>query len=141
MNARIIDGKAIAADIAKENALRAARLRDAGTVPGLAVVIVGDDPASKVYVRNKALACEKAGVNYWVHAMPADTPQERLLGFLREHFKGAPLLASNATALFWSLTLLEVLAGVIPWEFKSPSRRHFHNPLIEWKSSKGIAKI
>jgi len=84
MNARIIDGKAIAAGVAAENAIRAARLRDAGTVPGLAVVIVGEDPASRVYVRNKALACEKAGVNSWVHAMPADTPQERLLGFLRE---------------------------------------------------------
>jgi methylenetetrahydrofolate dehydrogenase (NADP+)/methenyltetrahydrofolate cyclohydrolase len=83
MNARIIDGKAIAADIASENALRAARLRDAGTVPGLAVVIVGDDPASKVYVRNKALACEKAGLNSWVHALPANTPQERLIAFLR----------------------------------------------------------
>jgi len=83
MNARIIDGKAIAADIAIENALRAARLRDAGTVPGLAVVIVGDDPASKVYVRNKALACEKAGLNSWVHALPANTPQERLIAFLR----------------------------------------------------------
>jgi len=84
MNARPIDGKAIAADIACENALRAARLRDAGIVPGLAVVIVGDDPASKVYVRNKALACEKAGVNSWVHALPAHTPQERLVGFLRQ---------------------------------------------------------
>lgn len=84
MNARIIDGKAIAAGVAAENAIRAARLRDAGTVPGLAVVIVGEDPASRVYVRNKALACERAGVNSWVHAMPADTPQERLLGFLRE---------------------------------------------------------
>ncbi|MBL0140724.1 MAG: bifunctional methylenetetrahydrofolate dehydrogenase/methenyltetrahydrofolate cyclohydrolase FolD [Betaproteobacteria bacterium] len=78
-----IDGKAIAADIALENALRAARLRDAGTVPGLAVVIVGDDPASRVYVRNKALACEKAGLNSWVHAMPANTPQERLITFVR----------------------------------------------------------
>lgn len=84
MNARIIDGKAIAAGVAAENAIRAARLRNAGTVPGLAVVIVGEDPASRVYVRNKALACEKAGVNSWVHAMPADTPQERLMGFLRE---------------------------------------------------------
>ncbi|MCL4688267.1 MAG: bifunctional methylenetetrahydrofolate dehydrogenase/methenyltetrahydrofolate cyclohydrolase FolD [Burkholderiales bacterium] len=84
MNARIIDGRAIAAGVAAENAIRAARLRNAGTVPGLAVVIVGEDPASRVYVRNKALACEKAGVNSWVHAMPADTPQERLLGFLRE---------------------------------------------------------
>ena len=84
MNARIIDGKAIAAGVAAENAIRAARLRNAGTVPGLAVVIVGEDPASRVYVRNKALAGEMAGVNSWVHAMPADTPQERLIGFLRE---------------------------------------------------------
>jgi len=83
MTAIPIDGKAIAADIAAENALRAARLRDAGVVPGLAVVIVGDDPASRVYVRNKALACEKAGLNSWVHALPANTPQERLIGFVR----------------------------------------------------------
>ncbi|MGD9953775.1 MAG: bifunctional methylenetetrahydrofolate dehydrogenase/methenyltetrahydrofolate cyclohydrolase FolD [Burkholderiales bacterium] len=84
MNARTIAGKAIAAGIATENALRAARLRDKGTVPGLAVVIVGEDAASRVYVRNKALACERAGVASWVHAMPADTPQARLVGFLRE---------------------------------------------------------
>ncbi len=84
MKARTIDGKAIAAGIATENALRAARLRDKGTVPGLAVVIVGEDAASRVYVRNKALACERAGVASWVHAMPADTPQARLVGFLRE---------------------------------------------------------
>jgi len=84
MNARPIDGKAIAADIAGENAFRAARLRDAGTVPGLAVIIVGDDPASRIYVRNKALACEKAGLNSWVHALPANTPQERLVGFIRQ---------------------------------------------------------
>ncbi len=83
MTARTIDGKAIAAEIAAENALRAARLRDRGTIPGLAVVIVGEDPASRVYVRNKALACEKAGVNSWVHALPANTPQERLIAFVR----------------------------------------------------------
>lgn len=84
MTAKAIDGKAIAADIATENALRCARLRDAGTVPGLAVIIVGEDPASRVYVRNKALACEKAGLNSWVHALPANTPQERLIGFIRQ---------------------------------------------------------
>jgi methylenetetrahydrofolate dehydrogenase (NADP+)/methenyltetrahydrofolate cyclohydrolase len=84
MKATPIDGKAIAAGIAAESALRTARLREEGTVPGLAVVIVGDDPASRVYVRNKALACEKAGLNSWVHALPADTPQERLVGFVRQ---------------------------------------------------------
>jgi methylenetetrahydrofolate dehydrogenase (NADP+) / methenyltetrahydrofolate cyclohydrolase len=84
MTATPIDGKAIAADVAAENAIRSARLRDAGVVPGLAVIIVGDDPASRVYVRNKALACEKAGLNSWVHALPANTPQERLIGFVRQ---------------------------------------------------------
>jgi len=84
MTATPIDGKAHAADIAVESALRASRLREAGTVPGLAVVIVGEDPASRVYVKNKALACEKAGVNSWVHGLPANTPQERLIGFVRQ---------------------------------------------------------
>jgi len=83
MTATIIDGKSIAAEYSAENALRAARLRDAGTVPGLAVVIVGDDPASRVYVRYKALACEKAGLASWVHALAADTSQESLIAFLR----------------------------------------------------------
>jgi len=83
MTATSINGKAIAADVAAENGVRAARLRDAGTVPGLAVIIVGDDPASRVYVRNKSLACERAGLNSWVHALPANTPQERLVGFVR----------------------------------------------------------
>lgn len=84
MTAIPIDGKAHAADIAAENALRCARLAETGTVPGLAVVIVGEDPASRVYVKNKALACKKAGVNSWVHALPANTPQERLIGFVRQ---------------------------------------------------------
>jgi methylenetetrahydrofolate dehydrogenase (NADP+)/methenyltetrahydrofolate cyclohydrolase len=84
MSARIISGKTIATAIASESALRVSRLRAGGIVPGLAVVIVGDDAASRIYVRNKALACEKAGLNSWVHELPADTPQERLIGFVRQ---------------------------------------------------------
>jgi methylenetetrahydrofolate dehydrogenase (NADP+)/methenyltetrahydrofolate cyclohydrolase len=84
MTARIIDGKAIAADVRAEAALRAARLAGAGTVPGLAVVIVGDDPASRIYVRSKAQACEAAGLRSWVHAMPADVPIGRLVAFVHE---------------------------------------------------------
>jgi len=84
MTARIIDGKAIAQQFRTEVALRAQRLiEDGGVTPGLAVVIVGDDPASKVYVRNKALACEQAGMHSEVHALPANTPQASLLEFLR----------------------------------------------------------
>ena len=83
MSARIIDGKAIAQGFRDSYAAAVARLKEQGIVPGLAVVIVGDDPASKVYVRNKALACEKAGMHSEVHALPADTTQHRLLDFVR----------------------------------------------------------
>jgi len=84
MTARIIDGKAIAAGVRAETAVRAGRLASAGTVPGLAVVIVGEDAASRVYVRSKAQACEAAGMRSWVHAMPADTPLDRLVAFVHE---------------------------------------------------------
>lgn len=83
MTARVIDGKAIAAGFRAEFAIRVARLRAGGVRPGLAVVIVGDDPASKVYVRNKALACEAIGVRSEVHAMSADATQEMLIDFVR----------------------------------------------------------
>jgi methylenetetrahydrofolate dehydrogenase (NADP+)/methenyltetrahydrofolate cyclohydrolase len=83
MTAQIIDGKAIAAEMTAESALRATRLRNGGIVPGLAVVIVGDDPASHVYVRNKARACERAGLQSWVHTFPAQTAQAELVAFVR----------------------------------------------------------
>ena len=82
MSARAIDGKAIAQGFRQEFAVRVARLVAEGTTPGLAVVIVGDDPASKVYVRNKALACEAIGMHSEVHALPATTTQRELLAFL-----------------------------------------------------------
>jgi methylenetetrahydrofolate dehydrogenase (NADP+)/methenyltetrahydrofolate cyclohydrolase len=83
MTARMIDGKAIAQQFREEFRVRVARLAASGVRPGLAVVIVGDDPASKVYVRNKALACEAIGMHSEVHAMSADTDQEHLIRFVR----------------------------------------------------------
>ncbi len=82
MTARLIDGKSIAAQFRAEFAIRVARLKELGVVPGLAVVIVGDDPASKVYVRNKALACEAIGMHSEVHALSSDTTQAHLLKFV-----------------------------------------------------------
>jgi len=82
VTARLIDGKAIAAELRAETAVRVARLREAGVVPGLAVVIVGEDPASKVYVRNKTLACEALGMRSEVHALPADASQARVVSFI-----------------------------------------------------------
>jgi methylenetetrahydrofolate dehydrogenase (NADP+)/methenyltetrahydrofolate cyclohydrolase len=83
MSARTIDGKTIAAQFRTECGIRVARLKEQGVTPGLAVVIVGDDPASKVYVRNKALACEAIGMHSEVHALSADTSQAHLLKFIR----------------------------------------------------------
>ncbi len=82
MSAKLIDGKAIAGEARHECALRVERLKSRGVIPGLAVVIVGEDPASQVYVRNKALASEAIGMHSEVHAMSKDTTEEQLLAFI-----------------------------------------------------------
>ncbi len=83
MSARIIDGKAIAAALRGELAVRVAALEARGVTPGLAVVIVGDDPASKMYVRNKARACEQLGMHSEVHALASETTEAHLIAFVR----------------------------------------------------------
>ena len=75
MTARLIDGTAIAATVRAEVASRAAVLLGQGTTPGLAVLIVGDDPASHIYVRSKAKACVAAGMHSEVVTLPADVDQ------------------------------------------------------------------
>ena len=76
----IIDGKKVAAEIRAKVGSQVKELKDrTGKVPGLAVVLVGDDPASAVYVRNKRKACEQAGINSYEHSLPIDTTQETLL--------------------------------------------------------------
>ncbi len=77
--AQLIDGKAIAALIRAEQATRAAQLKEQGIEPALAVILVGEDPASKVYVRNKARACKECGVRSEVIRMSAETTQEELM--------------------------------------------------------------
>ena len=84
MSASIIDGKAIAQAIRDEIALGVAKLKAAtGITPGLAAVLVGDNPASHVYVRNKRQACEKAGMASWLHQMPGDIAQADLVSLVR----------------------------------------------------------
>ena len=75
---RVLDGKAIAAAVRAEAAAEVAILAGAGVVPGLAVVLVGDDPASQVYVRNKTRACDEVGVVHFDHRLPATTTQADL---------------------------------------------------------------
>ena len=78
MSARLIDGAAIAATVRSEVASRAAILRAQGVVPGLAVVLVGDDPPSHIYVRSKAKACIEAGMHSEVVHLSADARQHDL---------------------------------------------------------------
>lgn len=79
MRAERIDGKEIAAQIKAEAAAEAARLKAQGIGVCLAVVLVGEDAASQVYVRNKEKACEAAGIRSITHTLPADTAEEEVL--------------------------------------------------------------
>ncbi|PZN15529.1 MAG: bifunctional methylenetetrahydrofolate dehydrogenase/methenyltetrahydrofolate cyclohydrolase FolD [Proteobacteria bacterium] len=83
--ARIIDGKAIAAELRKAVAAEVEALkREKGVTPGLAVVLVGDDPASQVYVRNKARQTVEAGMKSFEYKLPATTSEAQLLKLIDE---------------------------------------------------------
>ncbi len=85
MGARIIDGKRIAAEIREEVRRRVQRLRETtGKAPGLAVILVGDDPASATYVRSKTKACQEAGILSRRLTPPGDVSQSDLLCIVRE---------------------------------------------------------
>ena len=76
----VIDGKQVSLEILDNLSTQVAQLKaTSGKTPGLAVVLVGDDPASAVYVRNKKKACEKVGFASFEHALPASTPEKDLL--------------------------------------------------------------
>ena len=79
MTAQLIDGNALSRQLRAEVKARAARLRAAGTTPGLAVVLVGDNPASQVYVRNKVKACEDAGLHSVLEKYDAALTEAELL--------------------------------------------------------------
>jgi methylenetetrahydrofolate dehydrogenase (NADP+)/methenyltetrahydrofolate cyclohydrolase len=79
MARQVINGKQIVGEIREQIKQEVAELKARGIVPGLAVVLVGDDPASAVYVRNKAKACENAGIYSEVHRLPGDTEEKQLL--------------------------------------------------------------
>jgi methylenetetrahydrofolate dehydrogenase (NADP+)/methenyltetrahydrofolate cyclohydrolase len=89
MTARIIDGVAIGQDIRTEIAEEVARLTARGIVPGLAVVLVGEDPASEVYVKMKGRRCEEAGMRSATIRLPDDTPEAELLATI-DRLNGDP---------------------------------------------------
>jgi len=76
---QILDGKALAAKIRKKAADDVAALKNKGVTPGLAVVLVGDNPASHTYVKMKEKACEETGIYSIVHKMPNDISEEKIL--------------------------------------------------------------
>jgi methylenetetrahydrofolate dehydrogenase (NADP+) / methenyltetrahydrofolate cyclohydrolase len=82
MTADIIDGKAIAAAVRAEVARDCEELSKQGVTPGLATVLVGDDPASHIYVRTKRKNSAEVGIKSWDHDLPAETSQEELLELL-----------------------------------------------------------
>ena len=84
MSAQILDGKALAAEIRSEVKTQVAALAEKGVSTALAVILVGDDSASKVYVRNKIKACADTGIRSLEFRMPAETTQQQLLAKIAE---------------------------------------------------------
>lgn len=84
MSATIIDGKLISGQIKDELKEKTAKLKEKGIEVTLAVILVGEDPASQVYVRNKKKACEYIGYRSLSYELPADTTQEKLLELIQE---------------------------------------------------------
>ena len=80
--ANIIDGKAVSAQVKEDIRVETEQLKAKGVEIGLAVVIVGNDPASQVYVRNKEKACEAVGFNSYKYALPEETTEEELLALV-----------------------------------------------------------
>ena len=80
----IIDGKAVSKKVKEDVKAECEQLKAKGIIPGLAVIIVGEDPASQVYVHNKEVACEACGFHSVKYALPAETTQEELNALIDE---------------------------------------------------------
>ena len=85
MGAKLIDGKAIAAELRADMKKQVAERTEKGqSTPGLAVIMVGSDPASAVYVKNKRKACEEVGIRSFAYDLPASTPHKELIDLIDE---------------------------------------------------------
>ncbi|MCS7160491.1 MAG: bifunctional methylenetetrahydrofolate dehydrogenase/methenyltetrahydrofolate cyclohydrolase FolD [Gemmatales bacterium] len=85
MTARLLDGKRLAEQIREEIRQQVERFyQTTGQRPGLAAVLVGDNPASQIYVRNKRRACEQVGMVSWLHHLPGETTEAQLLALVRQ---------------------------------------------------------
>ena len=84
MSAQLLDGKVMSEALRGEIAVRVAALKEKGIHPGLAVILVGEDPASQIYVRNKGIGCEQVGIHSVTIRMPETTTQEELESQIRQ---------------------------------------------------------
>lgn len=84
MMAKILDGKATTNDLLEDVTNKISKLKAKGIVPGLAVILVGDNPASQVYVRNKRKKAEKLGINFVLKELPKDSTQEEVLQLVEQ---------------------------------------------------------
>jgi len=91
MTAQIIDGKQVAADMRVELKAEAAKLKEQGIVPGLGVILVGEDPASQSYVTAKERACENIGIYSDDNRLPAETSQEELMALVEKMNKDSKI--------------------------------------------------
>ena len=82
--AKILDGKLMAEDLTKDQTRRVAELAAKGVIPGLAVVLVGEDPASQIYVRNKGIACETVGMHSKTIRLPQSASQDEVIAAVDE---------------------------------------------------------
>ena len=87
MAAQLIDGKVLSAAVKEKLRLQTEELKAAGVTPGLAVILVGEDPASQIYVRNKEKACEQIGIHSIVLRLPETTTQQELEEHIRRFNK------------------------------------------------------
>ena len=83
MSAQLLDGKVMSESLRGEIALRVNALKEKGVTPGLAVILVGEDPASQIYVRNKGVGCEQVGIHSVTIRLPETTTQEELEDHIR----------------------------------------------------------
>ena len=79
MTYKLLDGKDLSKRMKQAMKLEVQSLAEAGIVPGLAVVIVGNDPASRIYVNNKKKDCEEVGIRSFEYALPEETSEDQLL--------------------------------------------------------------
>lgn len=149
MSAQLLDGKAVAAEIRATIATQVAHRRAAGLpVPGLAVVLVGDNPAARVYVRNKRQACAEVGFEVYSHELDGETPQAELLALIdrlnddpRVHgiLVQLPLPAHlDAAAVSERISPKKDVDGFHPYNIGRLALRH---PLLRPCTPKGIMTL